>query len=83
MSSFIFFFLNSIACDIMESGTISIGSNTLRHGFAKFPTCIFIWSFMQTSTFGVYAAFTLWAYQRLQFLPKCNNLFISSLDKCA
>ncbi|XP_018359456.1 PREDICTED: uncharacterized protein LOC108758808, partial [Trachymyrmex cornetzi] len=70
MLTFILLFLNTIACDIMESGTIRVGTNTIRTGFAKFLTCIYIWSFMQISTFGVYVAFTLWAYRRQQFLPK-------------
>ncbi|KYM93067.1 Sterol O-acyltransferase 1, partial [Atta colombica] len=70
MVTFILLFLNTIACDIMESGRIRVGTNTIRIGFAKFPTCIYIWSFMQVSTFGLYAAFTLWMYRRQQFLPK-------------
>ncbi|XP_018307117.1 LOW QUALITY PROTEIN: sterol O-acyltransferase 1-like [Mycetomoellerius zeteki] len=72
MMTFILLLLNTIICDIMEFGTIRVGTNTLRHAFAKFPTCIFIWSFMQASTFGVYAGFTQWAYRRLQFLPKSS-----------
>lgn len=70
MVTLILLFLHTIASDIMETGTIHIGTNTLRIAFAKFPTCIYIWSLMQTSVLGVYVAFTLWAYQRLRFSPK-------------
>ncbi|XP_018399382.1 PREDICTED: sterol O-acyltransferase 1-like [Cyphomyrmex costatus] len=72
MMSFILFLLNTIACDIIEFGTIRVGTNTLRNGFAKFTSCIFIWLFMQASTLGVYAAFILWAYRRFRFLPKSS-----------
>ncbi|XP_039312473.1 uncharacterized protein LOC113004094 [Solenopsis invicta] len=49
----------SVVCDIIEYGTIHHGINALRVGFAKFPTCIYIWLSMQTSTLCVYVAFTL------------------------
>ncbi|KAG5325705.1 SOAT1 acyltransferase, partial [Acromyrmex heyeri] len=71
---FIYLFVSIVASDIMKSGTSYVGTNTIRIGFAKFPTCIYIWSFMQALTLGVYVAFTLWAYQRLRFLPKSSIL---------
>ncbi|XP_039312308.1 sterol O-acyltransferase 1 isoform X2 [Solenopsis invicta] len=70
MVTLIILFFSTIASDIMEYGMVRAGTNTLQIGFAKFPTCIYIWVLMQTSTLGVYVAFTLWANQRLRFLPK-------------
>ncbi|XP_039312312.1 sterol O-acyltransferase 1 [Solenopsis invicta] len=67
---FIFLLSSSVVCDIIEYGTIHHGFNALRVSFAKFPTCIYIWLSMQTSMLCVYVAFTLWANQRLRFLPK-------------
>ncbi|XP_011062277.1 PREDICTED: sterol O-acyltransferase 1-like isoform X2 [Acromyrmex echinatior] len=74
MVTLILLFFNTIVTDIMESGTFPVGTNTLWIGFAKFSTCIYIWSFMQASTLSVYVAFTLWAHQRLRFLPKSSIL---------
>ncbi|XP_071565847.1 sterol O-acyltransferase 1 [Temnothorax nylanderi] len=71
MVTLILMFFNNVASD-MESGTVRVGTKTLRIGFAKFSTCLYTWSFMQASTFGVYVAFTLWAHQRLRFLPKSS-----------
>ncbi|XP_039312513.1 sterol O-acyltransferase 1 isoform X2 [Solenopsis invicta] len=72
MVTLILLLFSTIASDIMEYGTVRAGTKTLQIGFAKFPTCIYIWLLMQTSTFGVYVAFTLWANQRLRFLPKSS-----------
>ncbi|XP_018346312.1 PREDICTED: LOW QUALITY PROTEIN: sterol O-acyltransferase 1-like [Trachymyrmex septentrionalis] len=69
---FIILLINTVAFDIMKTGTIRLGTNTLRTFFAKFPTCLYIWSFMQASTLSVYVTFTLWAHQRLQLLPKSS-----------
>ncbi|XP_011063447.1 PREDICTED: sterol O-acyltransferase 1-like [Acromyrmex echinatior] len=69
---FIILLINTIAFDIMETGTIRLGTNTLWTGFTKFPTCLYIWSFMQASTLSVYVTFTLWAHQRFQLLPKSS-----------
>ncbi|KYN19382.1 PREDICTED: sterol O-acyltransferase 1-like isoform X1 [Trachymyrmex cornetzi] len=74
MVTLILLFFNTVVSDIMESGTFHVGTNTLWIGFAKFSTCIYIWSFMQVSTLSVYVAFTLWANQRLRFLPKSSIL---------
>ncbi|XP_039312472.1 sterol O-acyltransferase 1-like [Solenopsis invicta] len=66
----------SVVCDIIEYGTIHHGINALRVSFVNFPTCIYIWLSMQTSTLCVYVAFTLWANQRLRFLPEaCTQKF--------
>ncbi|KYQ52764.1 Sterol O-acyltransferase 1 [Trachymyrmex zeteki] len=70
--TFVILLVNTIAFDIMETGTIRLGTNTLWIGFAKFPTCIYIWSFMLASTLSVYVPFILWAHQRLQLLPKSS-----------
>ncbi|XP_011162106.1 sterol O-acyltransferase 1 [Solenopsis invicta] len=66
----IFLLSSTVVTDIIEYGTIHYGINALRVGFTKFPTCIYIWLLMQISILGVYVAFTLWANQRLRFLPK-------------
>ncbi|XP_012526627.1 sterol O-acyltransferase 1 [Monomorium pharaonis] len=68
--TFILLLINTVISDIMESGTIRVGTNTFRLGFPKFSSCVCIWLFMQASTLGVYVPFTLWAYQRQRFLPK-------------
>ncbi|XP_011695293.1 PREDICTED: sterol O-acyltransferase 1-like isoform X2 [Wasmannia auropunctata] len=70
MVIFIILLSNTVASDITESGTIRVGTDTILMCFEKFPTCMYIWSLMQTSTLGVYVGFILWAYQRLRFLPK-------------
>ncbi|XP_050461652.1 sterol O-acyltransferase 1-like isoform X2 [Cataglyphis hispanica] len=62
--------LNTIWSDIIESGTLMLGTETIRKAFAKFPACLCIWSLMQISTLGVYVPFNLWSNQRLQFSPK-------------
>ncbi|KAL6424093.1 hypothetical protein ACFW04_009763 [Cataglyphis niger] len=62
--------LNTILSDIMESGTLMLGTETIRKAFEKFPACLCIWSLMQISTLGVYVPFNLWSNQRLQFSPK-------------
>ncbi|XP_039302872.1 sterol O-acyltransferase 1 [Solenopsis invicta] len=72
MVIFILLFINTVAFDIMDSGTILLGANTLQICFAKFSTFLYIWTFMQASTLSVYIAFNLWAYQRLRFLPKSS-----------
>ncbi|XP_011695298.1 PREDICTED: sterol O-acyltransferase 1-like [Wasmannia auropunctata] len=70
MMTLLILLLNTVASDIMESGTIRIGTNTILYSFEKFSTCIYIWFLMKVSTLGVYVAFNLWAYLRLRFLPK-------------
>lgn len=70
MVTFILLCLNTIWYDIMESGTLVLGTETIRKAFAKFPACLYIWSLMQISTLGVYVPFNLWSNQRLQFSPK-------------
>ncbi|KAL0119828.1 hypothetical protein PUN28_007927 [Cardiocondyla obscurior] len=70
LTTLILLFLNTVVFDIIELGMIRVGTNTIRLGFKKFPTCVYIWSFMQASTFCVHVVFTLWAHQRLQFSPK-------------
>ncbi|XP_032678247.1 sterol O-acyltransferase 2-like [Odontomachus brunneus] len=70
--TFILLFLNTVAYDLMDKGTLSIGTNTVQAAFAKFPKCLYIWSFMKISTVTVYVPFNIWAYQRLEFSPKCN-----------
>ncbi|XP_012531023.1 sterol O-acyltransferase 1 [Monomorium pharaonis] len=72
MVTLILLFFNTVVSDILEWGIIHAGTNTIRIGFAKFSTCIYIWSFMQASTLAVYVAFILWASQRLRFLPKSS-----------
>ncbi|XP_067217057.1 sterol O-acyltransferase 1-like isoform X1 [Linepithema humile] len=63
-------FINIIACDIMESKTLSIGIITIQKAFAKFPSSLYIWLCMKILMISVYAVFNVWAYQRLEFLPK-------------
>ncbi|KAL6266953.1 hypothetical protein P5V15_000038 [Pogonomyrmex californicus] len=70
MVTLMLLFVSTIVSDIMDSETIHIGTNTLRKGFTKFPTCVYIWFFMQTATFSLYVFFNIWAYQRLNFMPK-------------
>lgn len=70
MVTFLLFFVNTIAYDIMESGTVVCGTMTIRKAFAKFPTCLYIWSLMQISILGVYVPFNFWSHQRFQFSPK-------------
>lgn len=67
---FILLFLDTAVHDIRESGTLILGTVTMCNGFAKLPTCLYIWSLMLISTFSVYVAFNFWSSQRLQFLPK-------------
>ncbi|XP_072763607.1 sterol O-acyltransferase 1 [Anoplolepis gracilipes] len=70
MVTLILFFLNTVAYDIMESGTLVFGTVTIRIAFANFPSCLYVWSLMQLSTLSVYVPFNLWSYQRLQFSPR-------------
>ncbi|XP_011866706.1 PREDICTED: sterol O-acyltransferase 1 isoform X2 [Vollenhovia emeryi] len=72
MVTLILLFFHTATSDFVKSGTVHMGTKTLRIGFAKFSTCIYIWSFMQTLTLGVYVVFSLWAYQRLRFSPKSS-----------
>ncbi|XP_025271408.1 sterol O-acyltransferase 1 isoform X1 [Camponotus floridanus] len=67
---FLLLFLNTIAYDIMESGTLTCGIVIISKAFAKFPASLYIWSLMQISTLAVYVPFNLWSHQRLQFSPK-------------
>ncbi|EZA54858.1 Sterol O-acyltransferase [Ooceraea biroi] len=68
----ILLFLNTAASDIMESGKFLVGTETIQNAFGNFPACLYIWSFMQVSTFGIYMAFNIWAYQRHAFSPKSS-----------
>ncbi|KYN31902.1 Sterol O-acyltransferase 1, partial [Trachymyrmex septentrionalis] len=70
LMTFMYLLVSTVASDIMKLGTSHVGINTIRIGFTKFSTCIYIWSFMQASTLGVYVAFILWTYQRFRFLSK-------------
>ncbi|GAB1868528.1 O-acyltransferase [Camponotus japonicus] len=70
MMTFILLFLDTAVHDIIESGTLFLGTVTICNGFAKLPTCLYIWSLMLISTFGVYVAFNFWCYQRLRYSPK-------------
>ncbi|GAB1860877.1 O-acyltransferase [Camponotus japonicus] len=70
MMTFILLFLDTAVHDIIESGTLFLGTVTICNGFAKLPTCLYIWSLMLISTFGVYVAFNFWSYQRLRYSPK-------------
>ncbi|KAM0728253.1 Sterol O-acyltransferase 1 [Formica fusca] len=70
MVTFILFFLHTAVNDIIESGTLLLGTVTIRKGFTNLPTCLYIWSLMQISTLGVYVAFNFWSHSRLQRLPK-------------
>ncbi|XP_025271415.1 sterol O-acyltransferase 1-like [Camponotus floridanus] len=68
--TFILLLLDTAVHDIKESGTLVLGTVTIRNGFAKLPTCLHIWSLMLISTFGVYVAFNFWSSQRLRYSPK-------------
>ncbi|XP_029159598.1 sterol O-acyltransferase 1-like [Nylanderia fulva] len=72
MVTLILFFFSTVASDIMDGGSLLIGTMTIRKAFAKFPTCLYIWALMQISTISIYIPFNLWAYQRLQFSPKSS-----------
>ncbi|KAL6424097.1 hypothetical protein ACFW04_009764 [Cataglyphis niger] len=64
--TFILLFLHTAANDIIESGTLLLGTVTIQKSFANLSTCLYIWSLMQISTLGVYIAFNFWSYSRIQ-----------------
>ncbi|XP_025271371.1 sterol O-acyltransferase 1-like [Camponotus floridanus] len=70
MVTFILLLLDTAVHDIIESGTLVLGTVTICNGFAKLPTCLYIWSLMLISTFGVYVAFNFWSSQRLRYSSK-------------
>ncbi|XP_050452378.1 sterol O-acyltransferase 1-like isoform X1 [Cataglyphis hispanica] len=70
MMTFIFFFLHTAVNDIMESGTLLLGTVTIRKSFVNLPTSLYIWSLMKMSTLSVYVGFNFWCYSRLQCSPK-------------
>ncbi|EFN73066.1 Sterol O-acyltransferase 1 [Camponotus floridanus] len=44
MVTFILLLLDTAVHDIKESGTLVLGTVTIRNGFAKLSTCLYIWS---------------------------------------
>ncbi|KAG7188913.1 hypothetical protein KM043_008515 [Ampulex compressa] len=74
MMIFIVLIMNSAVHDLINSGTINIGTATIIKAFGKLSTTFYIWSLMKCSTFAMYVVFSVWATQRIQFLPKSLTL---------
>lgn len=72
----IILFMSTAIHDIMETGTVHLGIQTIIKAFGKMPIVIYTWIGMTASTFLLYSSFAFWAHKRLDFQPKSYSLKI-------
>ncbi|XP_012282761.1 sterol O-acyltransferase 1 [Orussus abietinus] len=72
----IILFTNIAVYDIMHTGSTNLGLATIRRGFGKFSTALFISFLMTLASFMVYIGFSLWAHHRVGLSPKSHVLKI-------